>query len=605
MCGIAGLWDAEPAELAPVVERMLAVIAHRGPDGDGTFVEGAFALGHRRLSIIDLDDRASQPMLDGPGRYVLTFNGEIYNYIELRAELVALGVSFRTESDSEVLLAAYATWGSDCLQRFNGMFAFAILDRVEKRLFCARDRLGVKPLVFVHDGRRFAFASEHKALVAAGATSGELAPDAVYEYIARGYTSGGRSFFAGVESLLPGHALELAVDGTLRTWAWWQPDTTPDEDRSFDDWSGAIAELLEDAVRLRLRSDVPVGAHLSGGLDSSAIVAAAAGLGQKLETFTGAFPEEPGSDERSYSRLVADRYGLTRREVEIGIDELTDSWDRLLWHLDEPIAGPGAFPQLLVCDLAREHGMKVVLGGQGGDELFGGYLRHRILHHRRLLTGGPPRARAGSAVELGRLALPELRRIRRTSTRVQDDALDPAFLDRVDASFREEARRPRLHAASAGELMLWDLKNYLPALLQVEDRTSMAASLESRTPLLDYRLVELAIRIPDRHRFRGRDGKPLLRTAVAPWLPEAVVRRRDKRGFPTPLQHWRERPALRGLVESLVRPAQTDTPVFSPAYLERAASFAASELWTVLMINGWLASSASRPERRPDLLATA
>ena len=350
---------------------------------------------------------------------------------------------------------------------------------------------------------------------------------------------------------------------------------------------------------------MPVGAHLSGGLDSSAIVAAAAGLGQKLETFTGAFPEESGSDERSYSRLVADRYGLTRREVEIGIDELTDSWDRLLWHLDEPIAGPSAFPQLLVCDLAREHGMKVVLGGQGGDELFGGYLRHRILHQRRLLTSGPPGARAASAVELGRLALPELRRIRRTSTRVQDDALDPAFLDRVDASFREEARRPRLQAASAGELMFWDLKNYLPALLQVEDRTSMAASLESRTPLLDYRLVELAIRIPDRVRFRGRDGKPLLRTAVAPWLPEAVVRRRDKRGFPTPLQHWRERPALKGLVESLVRPAQTDTPVFSPAYLERATSFAPSELWTVLMINGWLASSTSRPDRRPDLLATA
>ena len=276
MCGIAGLWDAEPAELAPVVERMLAVIAHRGPDGDGTFVEGAFALGHRRLSIIDLDDRALAADAGRPAAATCSPSTARSTTTSSCARSSRSSASrFRTESDTEVLLAAYATWGSDCLQRFNGMFAFAIFDRVERALFCARDRLGVKPLVYVHDGRRFAFASEHKALVAAGATSGELAPDAVYEYIARGYTSGGRSFFAGVESLLPGHALELAADGTLRTWAWWQPDTTPDEDRSFDDWSGAIAELLEDAVRLRLRSDVPVGAHLSGGLDSSAIVAAA------------------------------------------------------------------------------------------------------------------------------------------------------------------------------------------------------------------------------------------------------------------------------------------------------------------------------------------
>lgn len=587
MCGIAGLWAPGATDLSSEIRRMISVLPHRGPDGEGIFVEGDVAFGHRRLSIIDLDDRAAQPMHDPTGRYVLTYNGEIYNYVELRVELERLGVRFRTESDSEVLLQAFATWGSACLPRLNGMFAFAILDRLTRHIFVARDRLGVKPLVFMHDGRRFAFASEHKALVAAGFATGEMSPPAVYEYIARGYTSGGRSFFAGIEALLPGHALELASDGTLRAWEWWRPDTTPDEAPSAEAWSDSVRELVEDAVRLRLRSDVPVGAHLSGGLDSSAIVAAAARLGSPLETFTGAFPDEPDGDERSYSRAVGDRYGLVRHEIEIRIDELADTWDRLMWHLDEPIAGPGAFPQLFVCDLARRHGVKVVLGGQGGDELFGGYLRHRLLFHRSSLRTGGPVRRLRSAVALSRLAVPELGRVRMTSARVPDSALDPGFLELVEPAFREEVRRPRLRAASAGELMLWDLRNYLPALLQVEDRTSMAASLESRTPLLDYRLVELALRIPDRHRFKGA-GKSLLRDAVASWLPEEVVQRRDKRGFPTPLQHWQERPALRGLVDALVRPPGGGMNVFTPSYLEGSRRFAPSQLWSVLMINGWL-----------------
>jgi asparagine synthase (glutamine-hydrolysing) len=592
MCGIAGIWDPTATDLGPDLERMLAVLEHRGPDGRGTFVEGPMGLGHRRLSIIDLDERASQPMYDDSGRYVLTFNGEIYNYLELRSVLVELGVRFRTESDSEVLLAAFATWRYDCLERLNGMFAFAIYDRNEKTLFCARDRVGVKPLVYTHDRGRFAFASEHKALIAAGCARGDFSAEAVYEYVARGYMSQGRSFFEGIEALLPGHALELKLDGSLRIWDWWQPDTSPDEGPGFDEWASAVGSLVEDAVRLRLRSDVPVGAHLSGGLDSSAIVAAAARLGQRLETFTGAFPGEPSSDERQYSRAVADRFGLVRNEVEIDVDQLAESWDRLLWHLDEPVAGPGAFPQMLVCDLAHDRGVKVVLGGQGGDELFGGYLRHRVLFHRQQLTHGTVSRRISSGVALARIVLPELRRVRRTATRVPDSALDPSFLDRVDPAFREHVRRSPLQAGSAGELMLWDLRNYLPALLQVEDRTSMAASLESRTPLLDYRLVELAIRVPDRQRFRGADGKPLLRSAVGGWLPDEVVRRRDKRGFPTPLQTWQSRPALRRLVERVVQPVSGTANIFSPAYLDRAPTFAPSELWTVMAINGWLSSVA-------------
>ncbi len=596
MCGIAGVYSASGRDHRDVVRRMIDVLAHRGPDDDAIWAEGPATLGHRRLAIIDLTDGGAQPMLDGAGRYVLTYNGEVFNYLELRAELEAEGVVFRSTSDSEVLVEAFARWGEDCLPRLNGMFAFVVYDRQRRRLFCARDRLGVKPLVYSWDGRTFAFASEHKALVAGGAASGRPSPEAVYEYVARGYTTGGRSFYADVVALEPGCFLWMGDDGPVSR-AWWAPETDPIEEPGFEEWAEQVGALLDDAVRIRLRSDVPVGAHLSGGLDSSAIVAAAVRHGE-IETFTGAFRDEPESDERAFSRAVNERFGLRAHEVEIGVDELGPAFDRLLWHLDEPIAGPGAFPQLLVCDLAARNGVKVVLGGQGGDELFGGYLRHRVVGARDLLRRGTLAERAGAAVTLGTLAVREWRRVRRTATRVGDADLDPAFVSLVDADFRRHVRTSALRASSAPELMLWDLRHYLPALLHVEDRTSMAASIESRTPLLDYRLVELVLRVPERHRLRPGRQKPLLHAAVANWIPELVARHKDKRGFPTPLHHWKERPALRELVARATAPHRGDgLRVFSDEHLARHEAFEPSELWTTLMVNAWLAAAAGTARR--------
>jgi asparagine synthase (glutamine-hydrolysing) len=255
MCGIAGIYgDVQDRE--DVVRRMLSVLQHRGPDGTRIADEGPAVLGHHRLSIIDLSDAASQPMEDAQARYVITYNGEVFNYVELREELERDGYVFRTTSDTEVLLAAFATWGDECLERLNGMFAFAIYDRATAELFCARDRLGVKPLVFAWDGVRFAFASEHKALLAGGLVSATPSPEAVYEYVARGYMTGGRSFYEGIEALRPGHALRVGPSG-LRAWRWWTPDTTPFEGPSFADWAGRVSVLLEDAVRIRLRSACP------------------------------------------------------------------------------------------------------------------------------------------------------------------------------------------------------------------------------------------------------------------------------------------------------------------------------------------------------------
>ncbi|MCW2924098.1 MAG: hypothetical protein JWM98_1502 [Thermoleophilia bacterium] len=607
MCGIAGIYDRDGSCDANAVSRMLDVQAHRGPDGCGTWADPGIVLGHRRLAFLDLSHEGAQPMTYAEERYVITYNGEVYNYVELRVTLERLGHAFRSSSDTEVLLAAYAEWGPDCLPHLNGMFAFAIWDRRERTLFVARDRLGVKPLAYTWDGRRFGFASEVKALHAAGLAPGGMDADAVYEYLARGYTSAGRSFHAGVHVLEPGHAMLLTDGSPLRTWCWWTPER--EEDAAFGDaagWAERVGELLDDAVRIRLRADVPVGAHLSGGLDSSAIVAAAArhhtGSGP-LETFTGAFTDDAASDERRWSRSVAKHVGANTNEVEIGVDDLAAQFGRILWHMDEPIAGPGVFPQMMVCDLVADRGVKAVLGGQGGDELFGGYLRHRALHLKHRVQRGGLAGRAGAAFELARLARGEWRRVRRTSTRVGDDQLAASFLDRVDPAVREETRRGVLDHAGVRDLMWHDLRSYLPGLLHVEDRTSMAASIESRTPLLDYRLVELALRIPADMLFSAGEPKPLLRTAVAPWLPRDVVARRDKKGFPTPLHWWAERPALRELVLDLtvagrgsadasggwsVPDSGSGDAVFSPGYLAGATDFQASELWTVLTVNGWL-----------------
>jgi asparagine synthase (glutamine-hydrolysing) len=619
MCGIAGILDRSRRVERDEVDRMLAVLEHRGPDGSGVWCEDGAGLGHRRLSIIDLSDAGAQPM-HWRDRYVVTYNGEIYNYVELRAELEQVGIEFHSSSDTEVLLAAYAHWGEECLHRLNGMFAFAVYDRHERTLLCARDRLGVKPLLYAWNGYRFVFASEAKALLACGAVSGECRPDAVYEYLARGYTSAGRSFYRGVEALEPGCALRVGPSGLLRTWEWWRPDRSEDDSlRSREEWAERVAEVLDDAVRLRLRSDVPVGAHLSGGMDSSAVVAAAARHGgAEVHTFTGAFVDDARSDERAWSRAVNARYDLMAHEVEIGVDELPEHFARILWHMDEPIAGEGVFPQLLVCDLAGAHGFTVVLGGQGGDELFGGYLRHRALHYKHQLLHGSPLRRGTAFLELSRRAAGEWRRVLRSSTRVQDSDLAPSFLASIDADLRGQVRRSRLSFDSARELMWHDLRTYLPALLHVEDRTSMAASIESRTPLLDYRLVELSLRIPERFLFEPGEPKPLLRRAVRSWLPDIVANRRDKKGFPTPLHYWHKRPALRELVESLTTPRGSGPAasgdwfaasehaagrtVFADAYLARRDSFQPSELWTVLTVNGWLsrleAGAFSEPLRR-------
>ncbi len=608
MCGIAGIWQIDGSPPGDVQMRaMLDAQRHRGPDGEGIWraEDTSIALGHRRLAIIDVSNGGAQPMKSADDRFVITFNGEIYNFVELRQELESFGFTFVSGSDTEVLLAAYEHWGRNCLTRLNGMFAFAVYDTVEKTLFCARDRLGVKPFVYSWNGSRFAFASEQKALLAARCITSDINHDAVYEYAARGYTTDGRSFYADVQILQPGHAAEVSPGKPPVTWQWWKPDLSVDTTRlSAQERSEQIAHLVDDAVRLRLRSDVPVGAHLSGGLDSSIVVASAARCGANesgFATFTGAFPEYPDSDERAWSRDVANMYQIKAHEIDITVEMLAHNFQRMIWHMDEPIAGEGVLPQLLVCDLAASAGFKVVLGGQGGDELFGGYLRHRALHWKRLLKSGSPGERSVAALELIRLAIREARRVRRTSTFLPDDGFNPEFLRKVSPEVRAAARQSRLSFVDERELMQWDLFNYLPALLHVEDRTSMAASIESRTPFLDYRLVEYALRIPTNEIFSTGYAKPLLRNATRSWIPESVANRKDKKGFPTPLDQWMNHTALRHTVERLTECTDVNTRIFAADYLNGRRRLTLRELWLVMSINGWISAieSGSMSQQEP------
>lgn len=605
MCGIAGVYDPTAPVDPALMARMLSVLNHRGPDEMETFTEFPISLGHCRLSILDPSPAGRQPMIDAGDRFVITYNGEIYNYRELRRELERAGARFLSRGDTEVLLAAYAHWGESCLGRLNGMFAFAIYDRVERSVFCARDRLGVKPLVYARDGRRFSFASEHKALVAADLIDRQASPEAMYEYIARGYTTGERSFFAQATNMPPGHALRVTPN-SFSTWRWWSPQGSADitEARSRREWIQSVAELLEDAVRLRLRSDAPLAAALSGGLDSSVVVALAArNMSEPLSTFTGAFPEDPASDERRYSRAVAAACRVQAREVEIDLDDLAFQFDRILWHMDEPLAGPGAFPQLRVYDAASASGTRVMLGGQGGDELFGGYVRHQLLHLRSQISKGSVVDRTQAAVALVVLAASNWRRKLRASARVEDADLHGDFLDVIDAGFRREVRGSPMSFDSSAELMSWDVLNYLPALLHVDDRMGMASSIEARSPFLDYRLAEMLAAIPEHHKLGSLASKRLLREAAASWLPPVVVRRRDKRGFPTPLHSWRRKSALRRLVLRLTGPedgplsegpltaaacSSQFPPVFRPEFLARPEAMSSGLLWTVMSIQGWL-----------------
>lgn len=567
MCGIAGAVSLA-RQAIPKLDRALAtmshLIAHRGPDGHGFWSTPTKTVGlaHRRLSIIELSEAGYQPMT-APNGSVIAFNGEIYNYVELRDEL-AHGWSFRSHSDTETILAAYARWGVDCLAHLRGMFAFALWDG--KRFFAARDRFGIKPFYYaVVDGVLY-FASEMKALLP---VLPEIAtdPDALAEYMTFQYTIGEKTLFRHIHTLLPGHGLTVE-NGELRIFRYWDVHYDIDWDHTPRWFGNEMRDRLTDSIKVHLRSDVPVGAYISGGIDSSLIgILAGREDASGRIGFHGKFTEFPGYDESPYAETACRDGGIELHQVEITAKDFRDNISKVLYHLDTPVAGPGSFPQYMVSELAARH-VKVVLGGQGGDEIFGGYARYLIAYLEQALKASiDGTQRNGNFVVTPESIIPHLtvlqeykplirqlfskglfgpldERYFRLIDRSADmaDEVDWSALDRASVFERFQAifnsERNVKKEAYFDSMTHFDFKCLLPALLQVEDRMSMAHGLESRVPLLDHSLVEFAATIPADIKFKGGQMKHFIKSTFANDLPQALMQRRDKMGFPVPLKEW-------------------------------------------------------------------
>ncbi len=583
MCGICGVVGQADEQL---IKSMLAPIAHRGPDDEGFYIADTSAgervgLGHRRLSIIDLSQAGHEPMADSSGKIWLTYNGEIYNFKELRGELESRGHQFKSETDAEVIIYAYIEWGRECLSRFNGMFAFAIWDARDESLFIARDRLGIKPLYYAHTPAGFGFASEIKALLAIPGLERSPDLDALDQFMTFLWTPDPKTAFRGIFKLPPAHYL-VYRDGKTAVSEYWDIEFEEDETRSEAEWIEALREQITRSVRRQMISDVPLGAFLSGGLDSSALVALMTDIAtKKLTTYTFGFRQEDLrydilEDDVKYARIVGRKFKTDYQEhyLEPQVMELLP---KLVYHLDEPVADPAIITSYLICRAARER-LTVLLSGMGGDEVFAGYPRHaavKIAEAYNLIPSflSRPVVDALPGAKPGRLTA----LFRNTKKLARSAALPQRerYLG-FGAYFSEEEKRdlysgPMREAANrfdpyrehrkyfervatqdfVNQMLYVDLKTFLPCLnLTYTDKTSMASSMEVRVPLLDHDLVELAARIPARLKLKGLTGKHILKRAAEAWLPPEIINRR-KAGFSAPIRAWLVRD-LREMVEDLL-----------------------------------------------------
>ena len=621
MCGISGIVDLKGRPVPDLDARlglMNRLQAHRGPDDTGVWQNpaGSVGLSHQRLSILDLSSAGHQPMI-APDGTAMTYNGEVYNYIELR-EALGAHWQFASRTDSETILAAHDRHGLDAIDHLRGMFAFAIWDPDKRRLFAARDRFGIKPFYYALVDGVFHFASEPKTLLPF-LEDIETDPGALAEYVTFQFTTGEQTLFRGIRELPPGHAL-VVENGDVRTWRYWDLSYEIDFDHSEDWFHARLAELLDDSVALHLRSDVPVGAYVSGGIDSSlmAVLANRADPANH-QAFHGRFTDYPGYDESGFARLVTERTGGELHVMDITAQDFSNHIRDTIYHLDSPAAGPGSFPQYMVSKLAAEH-VKVVLGGQGGDEIFGGYARYLVAYLEQCLKAGIEGTyRDGSFVVTLESIIPNLTQLREYKPMIRQfwrdglfDELDDRYFRLVDRSndmgseidrdaLDFDAVRARFDVifnnrrnvrreAYLNCMTHFDLKCSLPALLQVEDRMSMAHGLESRVPMLDHPLIEFIATVPANVKFQGGRLKHMLKETYRDALPEEIVDRRDKMGFPVPLKEWLGGP-LKGFREELYQAGEgRDRPFMNREAVmtgfDGAAPFS-RKTWGLLSLEIW------------------
>lgn len=569
MCGIYGIVRNTPTinehELKPMGDRL----RHRGSDDEGILIDSSVGLGHKRLSIIDIA-AGKQPMSNEDDSVWIVFNGAIYNFLEIRQELIDRGHNLKTLSDTEVIIHAYEEYGKECVKKFNGMFSFVLWDKRKKEVFAARDRFGEKPFYYYVDDQEFVFASEIKAILAYKPTLRQVNESGLNDYLVFQYTLGNKTLFKNIFKLDPGHCLTIKIQDTLHLEfeKYWEFNFEYDPYHNESYFIDQVQFLIEDAVKIRLRSEMPVGAHLSGGLDSSTIASIAARFleGTQLKTFTGGFKEHQDYDETGYAKLAASNIQAEYHELFPTAQDFMDSIFNIIYYLDEPGAGPGVFPQYMVSKLASQH-VKVVLGGQGGDEIFGGYARYLVAYLEESLKGAIMETsnRAQFVTTMSSI-IPNLNLLKNYQPMLQHFFKEGLFGPQDERYFRLVDRSEGMvdiintdlfssngyspfedfqkifngsNAKSFIDKMLYyDVKASLPALLQVEDRTSMAAGIESRVPLLDHRIIELVATIPPVIKFQDGRSKNILKKVAKAYVPDEIINRKDKMGFPVPLNEW-------------------------------------------------------------------
>lgn len=580
MCGINGIAYAEKGRTVDpgLLSRMRDVQRHRGPDDAGSFIDGNVGLGHRRLSIVDVK-LGHQPMLNDAGTGAIVYNGEVYNHADHRQELIDKGYKYKTRSDTETILYLYEEFGAECVHKLRGMFAFAVWNKAKRELFIARDRLGVKPLYYFHSANGdLYFASEIKGILETGAIKAELNYGGLADYLANHATSGDETLFTGIKRLPAGHTLTWN-DGRIDISQYWDLSFGPKLNGASGSEADRVAEwmsIFEESVRLRLMADVPLGMFLSGGIDSSAIAAVMSRLVREpIKTFSVAFAERE-ANELEYARAAAEAFGTDHHEIVVSPKEFFDSLPDLIWHEDEPIAHPSSVALNFVSRLASEH-VKVVLTGEGSDESLAGYGRYaktllNLKYGKTYKRVAPQFAREYVADRIG--ALPIDSKIRHKlrksfltieptiediyfdnfavfSRRTQAEILTPEAKDRIGDHIDPYAEMSRLFNTAVSDSMLdrmlyADTKTYLHELLMKQDQMSMAASIESRVPFLDHKLMEYSARLPDGAKLRGQVTKLILRRAMKGVLPEKILNR-SKMGFPVPFGKW-----LRGEYRNLI-----------------------------------------------------
>ena len=622
MCGICGILGSktDQSQRESLVQGMMELLSHRGPDGSGIYISDNVALGHQRLAIIDLV-YGKQPMQSEDGRYTIVFNGEIYNYLELRQKLIQRGIQFQTFSDTEVLLKLLIHQRESAFASLDGMFAFAFFDRETGEWLLGRDPFGIKPLYYVELKDEVIFASEIKSLFVHPHIHPERDWKGIQQYLTFQFCLGDRTLFKNIRKLEPGYYLQGRGGQITQLVQYWDTNYQIDQYHTEEYFIDKLRSLLEDSIHLQLRSDVPVGAYLSGGLDSSLITMVASDyLDDSIQVFTGLFSEGSQYDESSYAKIVAEATGSLLFTVIPTAQEFVENLPKLIYALDEPLAGPGVFPQYKVSQLASQH-VKVILGGQGGDEIFGGYARYLVGYLEQALKGAifETQEEGQHIVSLSSI-IPNLPLLRQYRPMMQQFWCNGLFEPMDNRYFRLIDRSPDLEMlltrdakaefdrnsvfaefqkvfnapdtlSYINKMTHFDIKTLLPALLQIEDRVSMAVSLESRVPLLNKRIVDLVTKIPPPIKFQGGKTKHIFKQAIRTIVPETILNRKDKMGFPVPLTEWLQKSPVRDFVrEILLSQTSRERGLFDTKALENLMNTEicfGRQLWGVLCLELW------------------